>query len=93
MAHLFRHSWLLKLLAACIVTAAALWMVIVARRDEHTLHRSTTTSYDPVKRGLDILVSLLALTIAGPILLVLAVLVRLKIGTPVLFRQQRRFAW
>jgi lipopolysaccharide/colanic/teichoic acid biosynthesis glycosyltransferase len=42
-----------------------------------------------VKRALDVLVSALALVILSPILLVTAVVVRWKLGRPVLFRQDR----
>jgi lipopolysaccharide/colanic/teichoic acid biosynthesis glycosyltransferase len=41
------------------------------------------------KRGIDIIISFLALTLLSPLLLVVAVLVRLSMGSPVLFRQQR----
>ena len=42
-----------------------------------------------VKRFIDIVLSLLALVILSPLLFVLAVLVRIKLGSPVIFRQQR----
>ena len=42
-----------------------------------------------MKRALDVLVSALALVILSPLLLVTAVLVRWKLGRPVLFRQER----
>ena len=42
-----------------------------------------------VKRGLDFLLSLAAIVVLSPVLAVLAVLVRWKLGTPVLFRQER----
>ncbi len=42
-----------------------------------------------IKRLLDFLLSLTALIILSPILLVTAVLVRMKLGSPVLFRQLR----
>lgn len=42
-----------------------------------------------IKRFLDIVLSLLLLVIASPLLLVLAVLVRTKLGSPVLFFQER----
>ena len=42
-----------------------------------------------IKRAFDFLVSLAALLLLWPVLLVLAVLVRVKLGRPVLFRQQR----
>ena len=42
-----------------------------------------------VKRGLDILLSALALILLSPVFALLALLVRLKLGAPVLFRQER----
>ncbi len=42
-----------------------------------------------IKRLLDILISLFMLLLLSPILLVLAALVRVKLGRPVLFRQER----
>jgi lipopolysaccharide/colanic/teichoic acid biosynthesis glycosyltransferase len=41
------------------------------------------------KRTLDLLLSLLALACLAPILLILAALIRLRLGSPVLFRQMR----
>lgn len=41
------------------------------------------------KRPLDIICSLLALIILSPVLLVTAILVRIKLGSPVIFKQQR----
>ena len=40
-----------------------------------------------VKRGLDIVISLTALVLLSPVLLVTAVFVRVKLGAPVIFRQ------
>ncbi|MBR6771628.1 MAG: sugar transferase [Lachnospiraceae bacterium] len=42
-----------------------------------------------IKRLLDILLSLMGIIILSPLLLVLAVLVRCKLGSPILFRQER----
>lgn len=42
-----------------------------------------------IKRGLDILLSLCGIIVLSPVLIILAVLVRLKLGTPVLFKQER----
>lgn len=42
-----------------------------------------------VKRLLDIILSLLAIVILSPVFLVLAVLVRVKLGSPVIFKQRR----
>lgn len=42
-----------------------------------------------IKRTLDFLLSLLGIILLSPILLILAILVRCKLGAPVLFRQDR----
>lgn len=42
-----------------------------------------------IKRALDFILSLTALIILSPVLLVLAILVRCKLGSPILFRQER----
>ena len=48
-----------------------------------------TTTPSILKRLLDIFISLLLLILLSPVLVVVAVLVRIKLGSPVLFRQQR----
>ena len=45
--------------------------------------------YDPVKRVIDVVVGGAALVLSLPLQLVLAVLVRRKLGSPVVFRQHR----
>ena len=42
-----------------------------------------------IKRTLDIILSLIAMIILSPVLLILAILIRLKLGSPVIFTQQR----
>ena len=42
-----------------------------------------------IKRLLDIVISFMALIILSPVLLIVAVLVRVKLGTPVIFHQER----
>lgn len=42
-----------------------------------------------VKRVLDILLAIVGLVVLSPVLLVLAILVRARLGSPVLFRQER----
>ncbi len=42
-----------------------------------------------IKRGLDILLSLCGIIVLSPVFAVLAVLVRVKLGSPVLFKQER----
>jgi len=41
------------------------------------------------KRLIDLVLTILALTVAAPVLAIIALLVRLKLGSPILFRQQR----
>jgi lipopolysaccharide/colanic/teichoic acid biosynthesis glycosyltransferase len=41
------------------------------------------------KRCLDILLTVLALVLLGPLLVLIAILIRVKLGSPVIFRQQR----
>ena len=45
--------------------------------------------YDAVKRGLDVAASTVALVVLSPVFAVVALLVRAKLGSPVIFRQQR----
>jgi len=47
------------------------------------------TAYDLLKRVVDFLVSAIALVILSPVLIIVALLVRAKLGSPVIFRQQR----
>ena len=42
-----------------------------------------------IKRWLDIIISLTALIVLSPVMLIVAVLVRCKLGSPVIFHQQR----
>ena len=48
-----------------------------------------TLRYDRVKRGLDMLIAAVALLVTAPLQVVVAFLVRLDLGSPVLFRQER----
>jgi lipopolysaccharide/colanic/teichoic acid biosynthesis glycosyltransferase len=45
--------------------------------------------YDPVKRGIDVVVGSAALILSAPMQAVLALVIRRKLGSPVLFRQAR----
>ena len=42
-----------------------------------------------IKRTLDIILSLLTISILSPVLLVIAVMVRIKLGSPIIFNQER----
>lgn len=52
------------------------------------LHRKRRF-YDAVKRGIDVVLSAAALVVTSPLQLVIAILVRVQHGSPVLFRQVR----
>lgn len=41
------------------------------------------------KRGLDVLLSAIGLIVLSPVMLIVAILVRIKLGSPVIFKQQR----
>lgn len=45
--------------------------------------------YRPIKRFLDFLLSFIGVIVFGPLLIVLAIIVRFNLGAPVLFRQKR----
>lgn len=42
-----------------------------------------------VKRPMDVILSLLAIIILSPIMLIVAILVRVKLGSPIIFKQER----
>lgn len=46
-------------------------------------------AYDPVKRALDLSLSVIGLIVTMPVMAVVAILIRIKLGSPVLFRQPR----
>ncbi len=58
-----------------------------------TRYKNNHKPYGPYekffKRPLDIIFSLLALIILSPILLIVAILVRIKLGAPIIFKQER----
>lgn len=56
---------------------------------QHESVRAGAKSYDPIKRILDFVVGSLLLVLTLPIQVVVAVLVRLKLGSPVMFKQER----
>ena len=49
----------------------------------------TGSGFEPVKRGIDVAVAGAALVVLSPLLLVIAAGVRIALGSPVLFRQER----
>lgn len=56
---------------------------------QNLMHVDDLKRSNPTKRSLDVLVSLTALLVSGVPLLVLAAVVRARLGSPVIFQQQR----
>ncbi len=82
---------ILKIILAIIIIAAAVGVmatmaVLLGKKGVHK-------PYGPyerfVKRGLDAFLATGALIVLSPVLLVTAILVRIKLGSPVLFTQER----
>jgi len=42
-----------------------------------------------IKRIMDIVISLLAIVLLSPVLMIVAILVRVKLGSPIIFKQER----
>ncbi|NJP37447.1 sugar transferase [Alkalicoccus luteus] len=54
------------------------------------MHKQKNISYQTVfKRPLDVALALIALFLLSPVFLIVALLVRMKLGKPILFKQQR----
>ena len=51
--------------------------------------RRATVGHNAIKRIFDLIVSVFALLLLSPIMLAVAILVRVKLGSPVIFRQER----
>lgn len=58
-------------------------------REEENENKNKRTSYDITKRGIDFLLSLLGLVILSPILLIVALIIKLDSRGPVIFKQER----
>lgn len=82
---------ILKIILVIIVIAAAVG--VIATMADLLGKKSSHKPYGPyerfVKRGLDAFLATGALIVLSPVLLVTAVLVRVKLGSPVLFTQDR----
>ena len=76
-----------------IVIIAAVVAVIAGVADIVTSAKGTHKPYGPyekyIKRPLDAFLATGALIVFSPILLIIAILVRVKLGSPVLFKQER----
>lgn len=83
---------ILKIILAIIIIAATVG-VIAAMTDLLGKKSGSHEPYGPyerfVKRGLDAFLATGALIVLSPVLLVTAILVRMKLGSPVLFTQER----
>ena len=82
---------ILKIILVIIVIAAAVG--VIAAMADLLGKKSNHKPYGPyerfVKRGLDAFLATGALIVLSPVLLVTAILVRVKLGSPVLFTQER----
>ena len=82
---------ILKIILAIIIIAAAVG--VIATVADLLGKKSAHKPYGPyerfVKRGLDAFLTTGALIVLSPVLLVTAILVRVKLGSPVLFTQER----
>ena len=82
---------ILKIILAIIIIAAAVG--VIATVTDLLGKKSAHKPYGPyerfVKRGLDAFLATGALIVLSPVLLVTAILVRVKLGSPVLFTQER----
>lgn len=67
--------------------------IVTRKKQEAARHRGIHVPYGPyeavVKRPLDIVLSGIGLVVLSPVLLVTTALVRMKLGSPVLFKQKR----
>lgn len=85
-------GWLGSLVLAALLVST--FIISLNRRSELTLHfetrpRRLMPGSAVIKRALDISVALIALILFSPVLLAAAAAVRLKHGSPILFRQKR----
>ena len=82
---------ILKIILAIIIIAAAVG--VMATTADLLGKKGAHKPYGPyerfVKRGLDAFLATGALIVLSPVLLVTAILVRVKLGSPVLFTQER----
>ena len=82
---------ILKIILVIIIIAAAVG--VIAAVADLLGKKSAHKPYGPyerfVKRGLDAFLATGALIVLSPVLLVTAILVRIKLGSPVLFTQER----
>jgi len=63
----------------------------VKPRIEHSLNETSANNVyrQYIKRPIDLILSLVALIVLSPLLLVIALLVRIKLGSPIIFKQKR----
>ena len=65
------------------------WLVCLLNQPTNQLTTPNGIYRTFFKRPMDIILSLLAIIFLSPILLIVAILVRLKLGRPIIFKQQR----
>lgn len=82
---------LLRIILWIIAIAAVIGMVAVIGElfSSHSVHKPYGPYEKFVKRGLDAFLATGALIVLSPVLLVTAIFVRVKLGSPILFTQER----
>lgn len=78
--------------AVCIALGVSIYFVTKRKQEiaKRTKGHVPYSSYEAVlKRPMDVVLSGIGLIILSPVLLITAILVRVKLGTPVIFKQQR----
>lgn len=82
---------ILKIILAIIIIAALVGLVVLVMElfNKSQNHKPYGPYERFLKRGLDAFLSTGALIVLSPILLITAILVRIKLGSPVLFSQER----
>lgn len=83
-------KWIITLLSACLGLGCVVGMIEKRMGKKGWVEGHQLGFYEQnVKRPLDIGVSLFALIMLSPIMMVTAILVRVKLGRPILFKQMR----
>ena len=64
-------------------------IIVTSNLEDVWAKKSLLMDYDNVKRCIDLLFVMFALTACAPMMFVMAILIRWKVGSPVIFRQTR----
>lgn len=87
---------MIKAIALIIVACTGIAIVVTRfeknggiKRRRHASHETTGCYERSIKRPMDLALALIAVAFLWPVMLVLTVMVRVKLGSPVLFKQER----